>query len=384
MIVKTHLRWLAISAGVLFAFGCSGGHQPAGGSARTVSDVAFEVVKLESVPKLYEGVGTVRPRNISILSAQLSGTVRAMLVKAGDRVRKGELVAVLDGRAPQSQLAAAEAGAEAASEGLVEARHALQAATAQRKFTEATYKRYQRLLAENSVSRQEFEEAQTSYQASLANEQALEARIEQLEAQERQARAQQSGAETILSYARVTSPLNGVVTVKSVDVGTVVMPGMPLLTIEDNSQYRLEASLPEEFLNRVRTGEAVPVTVGNQAYQGRVTEIVPAADPSSRTFTVKVSLPPGCACQSGGYGTAQFPVGETRAVIIPKRALRSEGELVGVFVANAQGMLDYRLVKTGEEENGDRVSVLAGLNPGDRIAISKVDQLRQGDRVEAR
>ncbi len=383
MVRKTHLRWLVISAGVLFALGCSVGRQPAGASARIVSDVAFEVVKLESVPKLYEAVGTVRPLDTSVLSSQLSGTVQAMRVKAGDRVRKGELLAVLDERALQSQLAATEAAVDAASEGLVEARHALQAATAQRKFAEATYQRYQGLLAENSVSRQEFDGARTRYQASLANEQALEARIQQLEAQIQQARAQQSGAKTIFSYARVRSPLNGVVTVKSVDAGTVVMPGAPLLTIEDDSHYRLEASLPEQFLTRVRTGETVPVAVSSQAYNGRVAEIIPAADPSSRTFTVKISLPPGCACQSGGYGTAKFPIGETEEVLIPQRALRSEGELVGLFVADAQGTLDYRLVKTGEE-TGDRVAVLAGLNPGDRVAVSKVDQLRPGDRVEAR
>lgn len=383
MIKKTHLSMVLTLGAVLWTLGCHTRNELVSRAGRTVSGVDIEVVRLESVPEFYRAVGTVRSLNTSFLNAQMGGTVREVLVKAGDRVRRGELLAVLDGRAPKAQLAAAAAGVSAAVQALVEVGHAIQAARAQRRFAEATFKRYQNLLAKNSVSRQEFDNAQTRYQAALASEQALEAKKKQVEAQEQEATAQQSSAETTLSYSRIVAPVNGEVTAKSVDAGTVVMPGTALLTIEDDSQFDLQASLPEALLAQVKTGETVQVTVGTQPYSGRVTEIIPTADPSSRTFSVKIRFPSGCSCQSGDYGKAKFPIGEEQAFMVPSAALLRQGELVGVFVINPQGVLEYRLVNTGRV-TGDRVAVLSGLNPGDRVAVSQINKLRQGDRVEGR
>ncbi len=360
-----------------------GSNKPAGGeTAGIVSGVRIETVSPAPVPQMYEAVGTVRSANVSVLNAQMGGTVGEIRVKSGDRVRKGQLLAVLDDRSPRAQVEAAQAGVEEATQGLEEVEQALQAAAADRHFAEATFTRYQALLQKNSLSREEYDGAEARYKAALANERALEAKKKEIQARSQQARAQKSSAETMLSYSRIVAPGDGVVTQRSVDAGTVVMPGMSLMVVEETAHYRLEASLPEELFAKVRVGEETAVATARGKIQGRVAEVVPVADPGSRTFLVKVDLPSNCSCQSGEYATALFPVEQTRMMSIPRVALVEHGELEGVYVVNSRGSVEYRLIKAGKSW-GERIEVLSGLNEGDHVAVTQVEQLRDGVRVEA-
>ena len=360
-----------------------GSNKPVGGEAgAVVSGVKIETVNATPVPQMYEAVGTVRSANVSVLNAQIGGTMGEVRVKSGDRVRKGQVLAVIDDRSPRAQVDAAQAGVEEATQGLAEAEQALQGATADRQFAEATFSRYQALLQKNSLSRQEYDGAEAKYKAALANERALEAKKKEIQARHQQAQAQKSSAETMLSYSRIVAPSDGVVTQRSVDTGTVVMPGTPLMVVENTAHYRLEASLPEELFGKVRVGEETAVATARGQVQGRIAEVVPAADPASRTFLVKVDLPSNCTCQSGEYATALFPVDQTRMMSIPRVALVEHGELEGVYVVNSQGSAEYRLIKAGKTW-GERIEVLSGLNQGDRVAVTQVGQLRDGVRVEA-
>jgi len=375
-----HLATILMTASFLLACGAKKPAEP--GTRETISGVKLETVSLRATPQMYEAVGTVRSANVSVLNAQMAGTVREIRVQAGDRVRRGQLLAVIDDRAPRAQVEAAQAGVQEASQGIAEVEQALLAATADRQFAEATFKRYQTLLEKNSLSRQEFDGAEAKYKADLANERALEARKQQTEARDQQAQAQKSSAETTLSYSRIVAPRDGVITQKSVDAGTVVMPGMPILTMEETSHYRLEASLPGDFVDKVMVGEETQVTTSQGNFQGRVAEVVPATDPGSRTFLVKVELPSKCACQSGDLATALFPVGQARMMSVPQSALVEHGELQGVYAVNSQGVGEFRLVKAGKSW-GDRVEILAGLNAGDRVVVTQVEGLHDGVRVEA-
>jgi RND family efflux transporter MFP subunit len=175
--------------------------------------------------------------------------------------------------------------------------------------------------------------------------------------------------------------MDGIVTAKSVDVGTVVMPGAPILAVEDTARYRLEASLPEEYLGDAQPGTSVSVSTGQGQFEGRVVEVVPAADVTSHTFLVKIDLPHGCHCRSGEYGQASFPIGEAQGLAVPSSAVTDHGELQGIFVVAADGLLEFRLVKTGKTL-GDRVEILSGLAAGEKIAVSQIDRLRDGARVE--
>jgi len=378
---QTTIRILLILATAGLLPGCGSSEKAHEATSAPVRGVQLETVRLQALPEFYEASGTVRSATTSVLSAQISGAVLEMRVKAGDRVKRGQLLAVLDDRSPRAQLGAAQAGVEEASQGLAEVEQALQAAAADRQFADATYRRYQGLLEKNSVSRQEFEGAEARYKAALAGEGALQAKKKQTVARGQQARSQQESAQTQYSYSRITSPIDGVVTAKSVDAGTVVMPGAPLLTVEDTTRYRLEASLPERYLPKVSVGMAARVKTEHAALEGRVVEIVPSADVASRTFLVKVELPPDCGCRSGEYGTASFAIGEEKLLTVPRPAVIERGELEGVFVVNAQGSGEYRLVKTGKNF-GERVEIVSGLAENDRVATTKLDKLRDGARVE--
>lgn len=373
---------LAVAATVWLA-ACTSRPKAGERSASTVSGVDLETVHFEALPETYEAVGTVRSATTSVLGAQVSGTVREIRVKPGDRVKRGQVLALLDDRNPRAQLAASEAGVQEAKFGVTETDQALQAATAERKLAEVTYKRYQELLARNSVTRQEFDGAETRYRSAVAGEAALEAKKKAAEARGQEARAQNESAETLYNYSRVVSPIDGVVTAKPVDAGTVVMPGTSLLTVEDTAHYRLEAAVPQELLPKVHLGEATTVSTDEGQFNGTITEIVPAVDPGSRTFEVKVALPAACACRSGEYGKADFPVGEKKALAVSRSAVVERGQLEGVYVVIPQGKAEYRLVTIGKTV-GDRCEILSGLSEGERVATSSLDQLSDGARVESR
>ena len=372
----------ALIAAVVLLPACGskpGSTQPA---PATVIGVAVETVHLQTFPDEYDAVGTIRSATSSILGAQISGTVREIRVKPGDRVSRGEVLAVLDDRTPRAQLAAADAGVDASKAGLEEVEDALQAATAQRKLAEVTYHRYQELLGKNSATRQEFDGAEAAYKSAAANEAAAAARKQQMQAESQAAQSQRESAQTLFSYSRIISPIDGLVTAKLVDAGTLVMPGTPVLTVEDTAHYRLEASVPEEMLPKIHVGEQAQVTTGNGRFPGSVVEVVPAADPASRTSVVKVALPAACACRSGEYGTAAFVNSEINALTVPRSAVVDRGQLEGVDAVNSKGIVEYRLVKTGKIM-GDRVEILSGLSDGEQIATSQLDRLSDGVKVEA-
>ena len=373
------LLLIATAAGFLAACGSNGRHPAEPGPL--VTGVQTETVHLESVPQAYQAAGTIHSANTAILAAQLGGTVREIRVNAGDHVKRGQLLAVLDDRSAQAQMQGAEAGVNEAVQGEAEVEQGLKAATADRQFAEATFNRYKALLAKNSLSRQEFDGAEARYQAALANERSMEAKKQQVLARQQQARAQQDSARTYLSFSRIESPLDGVVTAKSVDAGTVVMPGTPVLTVEETTRYRLEASLPEEYLPSAKTGASVSISTEHGQFEGRVAEVVPAADVTSHTFMVKIDLPHDCNCRSGEYGQASFPIGEAKRLAVPSSAVLDHGELQGIFVVAADGNVEYRLVKTGKTF-GNRVEILSGVAAGEKVAISQIDRLRDGTRVE--
>ena len=373
------LLLIATAAGFLAACGSNGRHPAEPGPL--VTGVQTETVHLESVPQAYQAAGTIHSANTAILAAQLGGTVREIRVNAGDHVKRGQLLAVLDDRSAQAQMQGAEAGVNEAVQGEAEVEQGLKAATADRQFAEATFNRYKALLAKNSLSREEFDGAEARYQAALANERSMEAKKQQVLARQQQARSQQDSARTYLSFSRIDSPLDGVVTAKSVDAGTVVMPGTPVLTVEETTRYRLEASLPEEYLPSAKTGASVSISTEHGQFEGRVAEVVPAADVTSHTFLVKIDLPHDCNCRSGEYGQASFPIGEAKRLAVPSSAVLDHGELQGIFVVAADGNVEYRLVKTGKTF-GNRVEILSGVAAGEKVAISQIDRLRDGARVE--
>jgi RND family efflux transporter MFP subunit len=159
------------------------------------------------------------------------------------------------------------------------------------------------------------------------------------------------------------------------------MPGTPIVTVEDSSRFRLEASVPEQYISKVNLGMTVVVEAGRGKLDGRVGEIVPSADAATRTFLVKIDLPRDCGCRSGEYGTASLAIGQEKRLTVPRPSVVAHGQLEGVFVVGPRNSAEFRLVKTGKDFGG-RLEILSGLSEGERVAISQLHQLRDGVVVE--
>jgi RND family efflux transporter MFP subunit len=258
------------------------------------------------------------------------------------------------------------------------AQESISAADADYELAAATMNRYQTLYDKKSLSPQEYDEVKTRLAASQARRDAAHAGKTQAEAGVVQ-------ASTAMGFTRVRAPFDGVVISKVAEPGAMAAPGVPLLVVEDPSRFRLEVQVDESKLSAVKMGESVRVavdSVGDRILEGKVTQIVPAADPASRTITVKIDLPASSQIRSGLFGRAYFSRGEREAIQVPRSAILSRGQLQAVYVVGTDRLAGLRFVTLGKAL-GDQVEVLSGLQSGDRIVTQPGDRELSGRQVEA-
>lgn len=304
---------------------------------------ALPTATVHTLPAGYENhaateevVGTVRSKQRAVVEAKVSGRVLEYTATPGAVVQRGELLARLEVQEIQAKVDQARALLDQARR---------------------EYDRQKQLITSNATTRQEYETAEARVKITTAG---------------------LTEAETMLGYASVTAPFDGVVTRKLADVGDLAMPGKPLLEIESPTALRFEADLPEAILDRVQLGAKLPVRL-NQIVVGTVSEISPIADPVSRTFRVKLDLPPVDGLRTGQFGRVSVPVAETRLLLVPREAVLKRGQMEIVFVVR-DGRASLRLVKTGKALDG-RVEVLSGLEEGDSVVVRDTDRLIDGQPV---
>jgi len=338
--------------------GCTNERRAASLPPETVSNVSVIVAQKTTVPDWVEAAGTVRASQTSQVSSQVMGNIVEIRTHEGDRVQAGQVLAILDDT--QSRSATDQATATVTS-----AEKEVSAADSDLALAVTTLKRYQQLYEKKSVSPQEFDEIKARYQSA-------EARRDMARAGQAQANASLTQARTSLGYTRIRAPFAGVVTERKVDAGTLASPGMPLFTIEDTRSYRLEVAVDESDLRLVRIGQVSPVTIdalGNAKLSGKVVQIVPAADPASRSFLVKVELPADARLRSGLFGRARFPRGERSALLVPSTFLVERGQLQGVYVLDANQIAGLRYVTLGKS-TGEQAEVLSGLQEGEKLVTA--------------
>lgn len=338
----------------------------------------------EPLPEIYEATGTVRARSTAALSARIMGHVREVRVQAGDSVRAGQTVAVLDAREIETGLQAAQAAREEARSAMPEVDNAIAAAQAQLNLAQSTWKRMKSLHEQKSITEQEMDEAEARLSMARANHQMALAKKKQLEEKIRQAESGLAAVSLQKSYAEVIAPFNGIVIERKAEPGMLASPGMPIVIVEQAGAYRLEAAIEESMLARIRPGAKASVQLDalDKAIETRVTEIVPALDAMSRTFTAKLDLPASPQIRSGLFGRARFTLGEREALAIPAEALEREGQLERVYVED-NGAARARLITTGARHGG-RLVVLSGLAAGETVLTAVDGRLRDGARVEVR
>ena len=362
---------ILVTAAVTTA-GCSKKHETGNaGNAPVpvVKGASLEVVALAAVPDLLEVVGSVRARTSAVVSTRIPGSISVLRVREGDRVKKGQLLAQLDALENQATAAAASAVID-------EARRGLDEALSRKKMADTTFERYHNLFKEQAVSRQEFDVKQTEKDVAAQAVLRAESRLKQAQ--------EGAKASSIMSdYTRITAPISGIIASKQVDLGATVFPGQPLMTIEDDGSYQLELALPENVAARVKPGFPLQVTLDaiGTTFAARIAEIVPTADPVSRTFKAKIELNQQ-GLKSGMFGRGSISLGTSaNGITVPIKAVVERGALTSVWVVDKENVAHMRIVKVGRQ-TGERGEILSGLSAGDRVVVTGVEKVSESAKVE--
>jgi RND family efflux transporter MFP subunit len=337
--MKSNRFFLPLLAAALLA-GCAARGAPEAAANLPPVRVRATTVRAEEVPVLVEVTGTVRPVQRALLAAKVMGAIEDLPVALGQRVRAGDLLVKISAGEISARVLQAQAQ-------LNQARRDLD--------------RERDLLTKNAST------------ADMVK--SLEDRFAMTQAMVRE-------AEVMLGYATIRVPFDGVVARKLASAGDLAAPGMPLLEIEGTSDFQIEAGIPDSLIPRLPSGTrlAVAVPAANAAFTGTLVEVSSAADPLTRTVTVKIAVPAGTPVGSGQYARVQVPGAPSRALLAPAGAVSTLGQMERVFVvAGSRAVL--RLVKTGAAR-GDRVEILSGLADGDRIVTDPPAGLREGQPLE--
>ena len=323
----------------------------------------------EMVTDFYEAPGTVRPRQETRIEPRVQGRIVEVLVRPGDVVKTGDRLVVLDSRELQARLSQAKQAVLSARARREQAAQGVHFAEAGFKRAEAAYTRVKTYFKSEAATKQQMEEAEEAFhQAKAGLSQARES-LKEGNAGVRQAEKSVDEARIVQDYTEIRSDAPGQVVERLVEPGDMAFSGKPLLVLQTRETLRLEALVPEGFIQRVTLGGTlkVVITAVKKSLSGPVSEIVPSADPATRSFLVKVDLPETKGLYPGMFGRLLVPVGEISVVWIPEKALERVGQLEMVRVKSGEDWT--RIYVTTGRVFDSRVEVLSGLNGGEMVAL---------------
>lgn len=316
-------------------------------TAQAAEQLAVAPVEFREVAQTYSAEGLVQASRQSTVSAQISGRVKEILFDVGDRVKPGQLILRIDEREAAQALAGSQAQ--------------LAQAQANLRNAQSTYERAKQMYAQKFISQAALDKAQADYQVAVG------------QAAASNAGASQAGLAH--AYTAVTAPYGGVVAARHVEVGEMVMPGKPLMTGFDPSEMRVLVNVPQYKLAAIGKHPEVTVEVPtlNRYIKAASVVVQPLADARTHGTEVRVVLPanePGI--YPGMFVRAYFVVGKVKRLMLPASAVLHRSELVAVYVVDEKGGVSLRQVRLGEASTDGGVEVLAGLNPGEKVALDPV------------
>jgi RND family efflux transporter MFP subunit len=306
-------------------------------------------VRLIQLPIVETAVGTIRPVHETTVGARILARVVEVNLKAGQVVNAGDVLIRLDDVDLQAKRRQAEA--------------VLHAAEATRAQAESDANLFANLLKSKAVSRQENDRAGTAFKSA--------------DAEVRRAKESINEIEATLDWTTIRSPIRGIVIDKKVAVGDMVAPGQMLATLFDPMRMQLVASVRESLAQRLKVGQPIEVQIERHKQRiGTISEIVPEAQSSSRSFEVKVtgSCPEGV--YSGMFGRVLIPLDEEQVLVIPRHAVESIGQL-DLDNVETPGAARRRAVRLGRII-GDDVEVLSGLREGESVQVPVNTQATSG------
>ena len=352
----------------------------------TTSPIDVRVTNAGVVPiaHTFEAGGVLKARITAQLTARIAAELREIKVEPGDRVRKGQVLAVLDDRDLAAERAHAQASVIAAQSGAASAEAERQSAEARVVLARTTQTRMEQLREKNSATPQELDGTTAELEMAEAGVRAARARLAQASASVSAAQAADRAADVAASFSSITAPFDGLVTNRLLEPGNMASPGVPVLTIETTDGFRLEVQLDALRAQSVKTGDRAAIELEDHGVAdkiaGRVVEVARAIDPAAHAFVVKIQLPAGVAVRSGAFARARFESGPRQALAVPAAAIVRRGQLSLVFVVDSGRHARMRAVTAGVQ-SGDSVEVLAGIQPGEAVIVNPPANLVDGAEV---
>jgi multidrug efflux pump subunit AcrA (membrane-fusion protein) len=421
---------LAISAGVL-ASACStgrsaenrrGGNANAEDNSPTIAITTTQAV-LRDVPLTIQSTGSLTAQESSDVAPKVAGKIVNVMTDVGDFVRGGSPIAQIDDTTARQQLATARAGIKQATAAVrqAEARLGLspggsfnssnipevraaaanyQQALAEQRQAESNESRYRDLVESGDVAMITYEQYRTARDTARARansaKQALDAAINAARQNNQAIVSAQAGVEAAQNQVQIAqqaiadttvrAPFAGYVSARPVAVGEYVSSASVVATILRTNPIKAQVQISEADVPYVVVGRGVSVSVDaypDRKFAGVVSAVNPAIDPNSRSATIEAAVEnPDNALRSGMFATVSINrEGGTKAIFVPKSAVYNDPATRSyrVFVIE-NGIAKLKVVQLGAEEN-DQVQIMTGLEGGESVATSRVDQLYEGAKV---
>lgn len=319
------------------------------------SPLATATVQYREVDLTYAAEAVVEATRQSTVSAQVTGRIVELRYDVGDYVEKGKVIARID----QTEASQVLAGSQA------------QVAQAQAAYenARADVERTRDLARQKFVSQAALDKAEAAFRVA--------------EAQLATARAGAGQAATSKSYTTVIAPYSGVVSARHVELGEMAAPGKPLLTGFDPTDLRAVATVPQYKVAEVKAAAKATIeipSIGKWVSATGIT-VLPSADAETHSTRVRLDLPRDLRdVYPGVFARAHFATGRARKLVIPSAAVIRRSEVTAAYVVDDQGRVLLRQLRLGSVAGEQGIEVLAGLAPGEKVALDPVKAGMQAAR----
>jgi membrane fusion protein (multidrug efflux system) len=344
--LSTRLRAVAAGVSILSALASAGCARNDATSAKSDTGRPVTVTTTVLRPRPFndalQALGTAQADESVTVTAKVSDVVTRLAFDSGERVRKGQLLADMNSRAQQADVAAAEAALRDAEQQL---------------------RRGAELAKAQLIARGQYDTLRANRDAAAASVQARRAAV---------------------ADRTITAPFAGVLGLRQVSLGALVAPGTVITTLDDDSTIKLDFTLPESALSSLSEGQAISATSDawpGQAFGGRIADIDSRVDPETRAVRVRAELPnPEGKLRQGMLLRVLVQLPTRQALVLPELAVLQEAEQSSVFRVGAGGKVAQVPVKLGTRREGV-VEVRSGLKAGDRVVVEGTVKLHPGDRI---
>ncbi len=324
-------------------------------SAQTGPAVKVVAAGQKSVANFNDIDGVVEAVMQSTLSSQIAGRVLSLNVKAGDRVKAGQVLATLDDRETQT--------------GVLRSQAQLQQSDAELRQLQIALKRTQDLKTQGFVSAAALDLAEAQYKAAQAGRDSAVAATQQ--------------AKVTQSFSKITAPYDAWVLETSAQAGDLALPGKPLLTVYAPQPLRVVMQWPASEKNTLPKLQDIQIQLGAETIKPVSIQIMPNADGISQTIGIKLDLPRAGAALNAAPGqqVRVRTAGTSQAKgLVPGTAILRRGEMTAVYVAQENGFA-MKLVRLGADHGSAGVEIWAGLKAGELVAVDAVQAGMKGAHV---